>query len=546
MGFPAIFDLTTLSGGNGFTINGELVGGHLGSSTSNAGDVNNDGINDIVIGAAAARPNGIVNCGQAYVIFGTRAFSSVVNISSLNGMNGFTINGISAHNYLGFSVSSAGDINHDGKDDVAIGAIGTGYDNSNTGQVYVIFGATTFPSTLNVSTLNGINGFTIVGINSGDSFGASVSSVGDINKDDKSDLIIGAPSVITNGNVGVGQAYVIFGASTFPKIFNVSILDGTNGFIINGNSANSHFGWSTSGAGDINKDGINDVIVGAYGAKFGAGQAYVIFGSTTFPQTFNVSSLNGNSGFVVNSLGGSDHLGYSVSGAGDINNDGISDVAIGAHVIEQAYVIFGSKTFINPFNLNSLNGSNGFSIKCLHSGDMLGSSVMGLSDVNGDGITDLAIAAVSAAPQNKTTAGQVYVIFGSTGGFSSVFNLDSLNGDNGFVVNGLNPLGNLGSALGGVQDVNGDNIGDLIIGADGINGSNISGQVYVIFGADIAQEGVLSGSAIAGAVIGSILGASIIAGTALLFIAKYNHLLCYGGHAEEHQLLVGEVTDNHL
>src|SRR4028118_1235155 len=122
--FGPTFNLLDLNGSNGFAINGIAVGDYSGSSVSSAGDVNGDGIDDLIIGARTASPNGISEAGQSYVVFGSNSgFVAGLDLSELNGSNGFAINGIVADDRLGSSVSSAGDVNGDGFDDLIIGAI---------------------------------------------------------------------------------------------------------------------------------------------------------------------------------------------------------------------------------------------------------------------------------------------------------------------------------------------------------------------------------------------------------------------------------------
>lgn len=218
------------------------------------------------------------------------------------------------------------------------------------------------------------------------------------------------------------------------------------GFIINGIASGDLSGYSVSNAGDINGDGIDDLVIGASGSGINgnvSGQSYVVFGSSNgFVPIINLSTLNGSNGFTINGLAAGDQLGYSVSDAGDINGDGIDDLIIGANLASpngvsnagRSYVIFGSRSgFGANFNLSKLNGSNGFIINGIALGDRSSTSVSRAGDVNGDGVDDLIIGARSASP-NGETSGQAYVVFGSRSGFSTEFDLATLNGNNGFIL----------------------------------------------------------------------------------------------------------------
>jgi len=491
-----ILNLSTLNGSNGFRINGIAANDQSGRSISSAGDVNGDGIDDLIIGAYGADPNGSYS-GQSYVVFGSRSgFAADFVPSALNGSNGFRINGIATFDFSGRSVSSAGDVNGDGIDDLIIGATDADPNGSYSGQSYVVFGSRSgFAADLNLSTLNGSNGFRINGIAAGDSSGRSVSSAGDVNGDGIDDLIIGANGAAPNGRPSSGQSYVVFGSrSGFGSALNLSTLNGSNGFRINGIAANDYSGRSVSSAGDVNGDGLADLIIGAARAAPNgsySGQSYVVFGSRSgFVPDFNLSALNGSNGFRINGIAADDRSGVSVSSAGDVNGDGIGDLIIGAARADpngsasgQSYVVFGSRSgFGADLNLSTLNGSNGFRINGIAASDYSGVSVSSAGDVNGDGIDDLIIGASGADP-NGSYSGQSYVVFGSRSGFGADLNLSTLNGSNGFRINGIAASDFSGGSVSSAGDVNGDGIDDLIIGATSAdpNGSS-SGQSYVVFG----------------------------------------------------------------
>jgi hypothetical protein len=224
---------------------------------------------------------------------------------------------------------------------------------------------------LNLSSLNGTKGFQISGVAEYDSSGASVSGAGDINGDGIGDLIVGAPGVATNGDY-TGAVYVVFGSSgRRAGDLNLASLDGTNGFKITGENGGDHFGYSVSAAGDLNGDGIGDLVIGAPQAGPNgndSGAVYVVFGqSAAFGPALDLATLDGTNGFVVHGAAEGDQAGGAVSDAGDLNGDGFGDIIIGAAGADvngansgASYVIFGRASGSTPiFELSALDGGNG-------------------------------------------------------------------------------------------------------------------------------------------------------------------------------------------
>ena len=284
-GFDSPINLSDIDGENGLVFEGVNEADRSGISVSYAGDVNGDGLDDVIIGARGADPVNTSYAGSSYVVFGGDDLPSPMSLSSLNGTNGFTINGVNQSDFVGDSVSFAGDFNHDGIDDVMVGVRGSDPNGvSNAGSVYVVFGRQTiFPSTIDLDEVNGTIGFVIQGIQSQGQLGYSVSEAGDVNGDGIDDIILGASNADSGGEFNTGISYVVFGSeSGLPDSIEVSSLNGDNGFSVLGAGANEFSGDPVSTAGDVNSDGIDDVIIGARAASsngnFASGRGYVIYG----------------------------------------------------------------------------------------------------------------------------------------------------------------------------------------------------------------------------------------------------------------------------
>ena len=305
----------------------------------------------------------------------------------------------------------------------------------------------------------------------------------------------------------------------FPDTINLADLDGNNGFVIQGINENDDSGRSVSNAGDLNGDGIEDLIIGAPGANDNAGESYVIFGETNVgsSDSFKLSDLNGNNGFILRGIDPSDGSGESVSNAGDINGDGFEDIIIGAQnaypngksfpggtIIGSgaSYVVFGGDDVgtTGHLELSTLNGKNGFVINGIDPFDALGLSVSNAGDINGDGIDDIILGAPFASSyetNGNAYVGESYVVFGQAQiGKDGSLELSELDGKNGFILEGIeeNRLGISGLSVSNAGDVNGDGIDDLIIGAPGADpgGNNGAGESYLVFGkTNIGSSGSL-------------------------------------------------------
>ena len=499
--FPAVMEISALDGTTGFVLNGIGTQVRSGRAASSAGDVNGDGIDDLIIGARRASPN-TFRCGQTYVVFGGEGVgaSGPIELSDLDGANGFVLNGIDASDYSGVALASAGDVNGDGVDDLLIGA--SSADPNNTyrgGETYVVFGTVGIGSTgvIELSGLNGDNGFVLAGIDSHDGSGTAVSA-GDINGDGVNDIVIGTAGGDPNGSAS-GECYVVFGGEQVGAggLIKLANLNGANGFVINGINKNDRSGCCVSSGGDLNGDGIDDLLVGAPFADPNrpfTGECYVVFGGENVGATgvFELSTLNGDNGYVLKGADRDDNTGVSVSTAGDFNGDGVDDLVIGARdaapngrLSGKTYVVFGGDDVgaSGLIKLSSLNGANGFVLNGSGEYDRSGSVVSWAGDLNGDGADDLLIGAPHASP-NGQSSGKTYVVFSGEGvGASGVIELSTLDGATGFAINGASVRDSCGYPVAAAGDINGDGIDDILFSSSYASPNGLkSGQTYVVFG----------------------------------------------------------------
>ena len=428
-----------------------------------------------------------------------------INLADIaNGAGGFVINGqpVPAGDNSGFSVSSAGDVNGDGLVDLIIGA-------SSNGRSYVVFGKEDGTAVDLSDVATGSGGFVINRQASEtydhDGSGSSVSAAGDINGDGLADLIVGAPqSDLGAGGSNAGRSYVVFGKSDTTAVELSDIANGTGGFIISGETEGNQSGYSVSSAGDVNGDGLADLIVGAPDSDFAsntdAGRSYVVFGKKD-TNAINLSAvIAGTGGFGIVGQDVDNHRwsNISVSGAGDVNGDGLSDLIVGTDYsgiypeprTGGSYVVFG-KADGDIVNLDDVfsGAGGGFAIdgKTNDSANA-GYSVNSAGDVNGDGLADLIV----GVPW--LNSGVSYVVFGKTD--TTKIDLASVaDGTGGFSIVGpdltkYNYGGWTGVSVSSAGDVNGDGLADLIVGehsgdSQNDNGGPIEthiGHSYLVFG----------------------------------------------------------------
>jgi len=514
-GFGASLNLSSLDGANGYAIRGGAAGDGLGLAVSSAGDINNDGIDDLIVGARQGDPHG-ADSGLSYVIFGTAgAGAATIDVRTLNGSNGFAISGIDAGDLSGMSVSSAGDLNNDGFDDLIIGAPNADPGGrSNAGEAYVLFGkAGGFAATVDPGALNGTNGFTINGIAAGDYTGWSVASVGDLNNDGIDDVAIGALYADPAGKTSAGQVSIIYGRNGgFGPTVNLSGLTASTGSVISGALAGDLTGYALSSAGDINADGIDDLLIGAlYGDSEGgadAGQSYVLFGRAGgLGLNVDLGLLNGIGGFAIGGAIPGAYSGGAVSAAGDVNGDGADDLLIGSPNADPGgrtdagagYVLYGST------NIAQQSGAATVTV-----------TVTGVNDVpvitsdGGGAVANLTRAENSATVATVTAtdadAGSVVVYSIDGGADAALFVIDSATGVLSFVS---------APDFEAPADAGGDNLYEVVVKASDGTASDSQTIRVQITNADEAPVITSAGGGASGAysVSENATGSSIITAT---------------------------------
>ncbi len=423
-----------------------------GASVAAAGDLDGDGMADLLIGADREDSMGTAS-GSVYVWTG-------ITTGSFNLDNApAVIRGEAAGDHAGAATAGAGDVNGDGINDILVGAYDADYGGTDAGAAYLVLGPVVGEVFLSDADAR------LDGETDGDQAGFALSPAGDIDGDGFADILVGAWSNDTSA-AGAGAAYVFRGPLTghFPLWTGDVVLQGENG----GDQA----GWSVGALGDTDGDGLSDIAIGApYAHPDGAyrGGAYVVYGGD-----LGTRSLATSDAFIQGENSG-DLAGWSVAG-GDANGDGYADILIGAPENDTggsasgaAYLVLGPLS--GPLDLGlawmTLTGEN--------NDDQAGFSVAVAPDIDGDGGDDLLIGA-AREDSGGSNAGAAYLVLGASSGTLDLSNAHAK-------VVGNTTGDNLGTTLAGLGDANGDAYGDLVIGAPFADASGTdSGSVSLVLG----------------------------------------------------------------
>jgi hypothetical protein len=415
--------------------------------------VNGDGIDDVVVYSTYFQI-------PKYVVFGTSDNQlDDISVSSLTPNIGFEIQHSDSSAVL--TCSALGDINGDGYDDFMIGDIKY---NGNRGAVYVIYGRSSFPSILYISTLPSIERLVISGSKINDYFGKYLSW--------KPGIKSGCCDILTCSS---SRCYVIPCIQPVETGINVDdmIFNSMNGYTVQVTLISSmKYTMIISSIGDVNGDGLSDFAMSSSSYFSGRGVVYVIFG-THYNSNVNIDldAMDTSMGITITHSRSGAGVGSAVSGAGDVNGDGVDDILIGSIAVE-AFVIYGDVNMTN-IDLKTTPLSQGYSISSSLSRSSVDFRVVGNIDMNHDGISDIAI----GCPYDEMVE-RVYVIFGINNRYRSNVVLEYMTSAQGLVIETSDLGDKSGYYISSSGDFNNDTFRDLLISAT--FALNKVGAAYII------------------------------------------------------------------
>lgn len=420
-------------------------------------DVNGDGYSDALV-AAPRNDTTAADAGRVYVYFGGPG--TVVEVTA-----DVTFDGEAAADQFGFAVGAAGDVNGDGFADLVVGAPLNDAAGSNAGRVYVYLGGSDVPFDTGADA-------TIDGAVAQDSFGMAAAPAGDVDGDGFADLVVGAP-FNDDGGLNAGRAYLISGGATLAAVPTPTpIMTGT---------PSDALGRAVAGAGDVNGDGLADVVVGApYQDTFGTdeGAATVYLGRPLpLVEDLTGGTLIGEADY--------DSFGWAVASAGDVNRDGFSDLIVGApnyDIVREnagaAYVYLGGPGLaIEPTTDGPLTGTHRL-------GEEFGWSVASAGDTGGDGYAEVVVGEPYWDEFGPFEGHALQFRGGAGSAFDTTMDRQYI-GESSWDAH-------VGFSVAPVEDANGDGYADVLIGAPA-EGTMSSGRAYLYLGGPGLHQGVLHG-----------------------------------------------------
>lgn len=439
--------ISDLSGGFTTTL---IDNDRFGEACENIGDLNDDGVDDLAVGAVSDDDGGS-SAGAVYILFmnsdGTVA--SEQKISALSG--GFT-GPLAAADRFGSGIAALGDLNGDGVEDIAVGASGDDTGGSSGGAVYILFMNTDGTVASEQKIAHGTGGF------SGDlaspttpEFGVTVCNIGDLDNDGITDLAVGAfhdDELVTNNK---GAVYILFMNTDGTVSSDQKISPTVGGFTATIDDGDE-FGYTVTPLGDLNGDSKEDIAVGARLDDDGGtarGAVYILFLETDGTVISHQKIASGVGGFG-GLLDDSDYFGTAVGNVGDVNQDGVVDIAVGVRGDDDGFSAAGAVwiTFLNSdgtvFGEQKISATEGSFTGPLETTDEFGFSVTGMGDLNGDGGLDLAVGA-RYDDDGGPNRGAVYILFMDACNMDAAFTVDDAAPCPDVVVNFTNTSVNTGT-----------------------------------------------------------------------------------------------------
>ncbi len=447
-------------------IRGETAGDRLAQGDpgfDGLGDMNGDGIDDFIVGAL--RESSVANrAGAAYIFYGPVSGTQSAATADAK------LTGEADSDFAGGRLAGVGDLNNDGFDDAVVGAIFDDTAASNAGAAYVTFGPITGTVSLAAADAKWLGEAT-------NDYAAEAAWTGDVNNDGLPDFLIGAENG-DSGGVDSGIAYLVFGPGTAGG----SLADAD--VIISGEAAGDKASSSLWGAGDVNNDGINDILIGARGEDTGgisaingeaAGAAYLVLG----PVTSDLSLASADAKWIGEFAGANIGFGVSISTAGDTNNDGYDDIVIGARRESDnntfaggAYIILGP---VSPGTNGTLALADA-KITGIATADKTGDSVHGPGDVDNDGFDDVLLGS-GYSSFGATDGGALYLVNGPISGTVDLNDADGIIGAEGASDR---------ARVHGVGDIDNDGHADVMMGSMLNDGAGAdAGAVYLFLGSGL-------------------------------------------------------------